>query len=128
MSTPEEPILGQKDQLAQVVAQGNSIAAWARRSHVPTSTAYYWTADPDFRRRVQLLRRRALDRAMGVLAAHTRLAVQPIAQRGKTAESESVKLAANRTVLRHQFALGDYSEVEHRLSAIEDQLRARNAR
>jgi hypothetical protein len=127
MSTSEERILSQKDDLALVVAQGKSVAAWARQCDVPTSTAYSWTADPDFRRQVQHWRRQALDRAMGVLAAHTGLAVQSIAKLGETAESESVRLAANRAVLRDQFALGNYSEIEYRLSAIEVELRARNA-
>jgi hypothetical protein len=127
MSTSEEFILSQKEQLALVVAQGKSIAAWARRNGVPASTAYFWTADPDFRRQVQLWRRRAVDRAMGVLAARTGRAVATIAKLGETAESEPVRLAANRAVLRDQFALGNYSEIEYRLTAIEDQIRARNA-
>jgi hypothetical protein len=127
MSTSEELIVAQKAQLALIVAHGESVAAWARQNGVPASTAYSWTADPDFRRQVQLWRRRALDRAMGVLAANTGLAVQSIAKLGETAESESVRLAANRAVLRDQFALGNYSELEYRLTALEDELRARNA-
>ena len=57
-----------KSHLALVIAQGKSIAVWARKNDVPDRTAYRWTTEPKVRAKIKSYRRRALDRADGQLA------------------------------------------------------------
>ena len=64
MSEEEIP-LSQHDQLAMAIAQGKSIAGWARQNGVPRRTAQRWATEPDVRRQVEDWRRRVLDRALG---------------------------------------------------------------
>ena len=56
-----------KINLALAVAEGESIAAWARQNGVPERTAFYWAKDPTVRREVDACRRRALNQAIGRL-------------------------------------------------------------
>jgi hypothetical protein len=64
MSEEEIP-LSQHDQLAMAIAQGKSIAGWARQNGVPRRTAQRWATEPDVRRQVEDWRRRVLDGARG---------------------------------------------------------------
>ena len=77
MSEEEIP-LSQRDQLAMAVAEGKSIALWARQNGVATRTAQRWAAEPDVRRQVEDSRRRILDRALGYMAGRSMWAVRGI--------------------------------------------------
>ena len=95
MSDEEIP-LSQHDQLAMAVAQGKSVAEWARKNGVPRRTAQRWANEPDVPRQVEEWRRRILDRALGYMAGRSMWAVKGIATLGEAAESESVQLRARR--------------------------------
>jgi len=100
---PEEEIpLSQQDQLAMAIAQGKSIAGWARQNGVPRRTAQRWATEPDVRRQVEDWRRRVLDRALGYMAGRSMWAVRGITKLGEKAESESVQLRARRAILQDQ--------------------------
>ena len=114
-----------KTQLASAIARGESITAWARRNEVPLSTAFRWSSDPKVRRAVEAWRRRALDRAIGRMASRATKAADGIARLGEGAESESVQLRAWRAILADQMAVSRFSDLEHRMVEIEEQLRDR---
>ena len=126
MSEAEKP-LSKQDELAIAIAQGKSIAVWARENGVPRSTAYDWAKYPDVRRQVEDLRRRYLDRALGSMAGHSMWAVQGVIKLGETAASESVQLRARRAVLHDQMTVSKFSNMEYRMAAIEEEIRVRNA-
>jgi hypothetical protein len=80
-----------KMNLALAVAEGESIAAWAKENGVPERTAFYWAKDPEVRREVDACRRRALNQAIGRLTGVAMNAVDGIAHLAQGAESESVQ-------------------------------------
>jgi len=126
----EEIPSSKQDQLALAIAHGQSITAWALQNEVPKATAYRWANDPDVRRQVEDCRRRCLDRALGGMADGCVRAVRGIIKLGKSAESESVQLRAQRTILLDQINVAKHVNLEYRMSQIEEKLRARtgNAR
>ena len=125
MSEGEIP-LSQRDQLAMAVAQGKSIAGWARQNGVATRTAQRWAAEPDVRRQVEDSRRRILDRALGYMAGRSMWAVRGVVRLGAAAESESVQLRARRAILHDQIAVSKFSNFEYRMAELEEEVRARN--
>ncbi len=114
-----------KTRLALAMARGESIAAWARHNQVPRSTAFRWAKDPELRRTVEALRRRALDRAIGRMVGLAIKATDGIARLAEGAKSESVQLRAWRAVLADQMAVSKFSNLEQRMVEIEEQLRDR---
>ena len=125
MSEEEIP-LSQHDQIAMAVVQRESIAEWARQNGVPKRTAQRWAAEPDVRRQVEDWRRRILDRALGYMAGRSMCAVRGIAKLGEAAESESVQLRARRAILHDQIAVSKFSNFEHRMAELEEEVRVRN--
>ena len=91
MSEEEAP-LSKHDQLALAIAQGKSIAHWARQNDVPRRTAYSWANKPEVRRLVADYRRRKLDRALAWMTGRSLWAAQRLTTLAETAESESVQL------------------------------------
>jgi len=123
---PEEEIPSCKqDQLVLAIAHGQSINAWALENEVPKTTAYRWANEPDFRRQVEDCRRRCLDRALGAMADRSMRAVRRIIKLGDSAESESVQLRAQRAILLDQITVAKHTNLEYRMSQIEEKLRAR---
>ena len=80
---------------------------------------------PKVRRAVEAWRRRTLDRALGRLVRLAMKAADGIARLGEGAESESVQLRAWRAILADQMAVCRFSDLEHRMVEIEEQLRDR---
>jgi len=119
----EEFPKGMKTELAIAIAQGKSVALWARDHRVPKSTAYYWANDPKVRRVVESCRRRTLDRAIGRMARRATWASDQIAMLAKMAESESVKLRALRSIFSDVVAVSRFSDLEYRMAEIEEGLR-----
>jgi len=111
-----------KINLALAVAEGESIAEWARQNGVPERTAQRWAQDRNVRREVDACRRRALNQAIGRLTGMAMNAVDGIANLGKGADSESVQLRAWRAVLADQMAVAKFSELEDRMTEIEVKL------
>src|SRR5580704_10258320 len=124
MSKEEIP-LSQHDQLAMAIAQGRSVALWARDNQVPRSTAYRWASQPELRATVKSCRRRARDRALGRMAMQAQRASDQIAKLAAGAESESVKLRALRSILAGVISVSKFSDLRRRLAAIEQELHER---
>ena len=68
----------QKRMLAAAIAEGQRIRKWAETKGVPERTAYYWAAEPLVRSETESIHRRALDEAIGRLAARATWAVEGI--------------------------------------------------
>jgi hypothetical protein len=123
VSDQENDCQSQKTKLAVAIAQGMSVTAWARENNVPRRTAFRWASEPNIRMSVESSRRRALDRAIGRMAKHVTWAAGGIVKLAKTAESESVRLAALRAVFSNMMAVSEFASLEQRMSQIEEQLR-----
>jgi hypothetical protein len=126
-ATPEERPMSQKTELALAIASGKSVAMWARGHDVPKRTAYRWARDPKIRTAVEACRRRALDRAVGRMGRQVTWAADGIAKLAKSAESESVKLAALRAIFSSMMAVSKFGGLEDRINEIEEQLNEQTA-
>jgi hypothetical protein len=122
---PDEIRIDKKTSLVQAIARGQSIAAWAKTNEVPRRTAFRWARDPKVRGAVEASRRRALNRAIGRMASLATKAADGIARLAKEAESESVQLRAWRAILADQMAVSRFSDLEYRMTEIEEQIRDR---
>ena len=125
---PEEVSLDKKTSLALAIARGQSIDAWAKKNVVTRSTAFRWASEPEVRREVEATRRRALGRAIGRLSSVALKAANGIASLAKGAESESVQLRAWRAILADNMAVSKFSDLEYRMTEIEEQLDKRAER
>ena len=112
----------QKIHLALAVAEGESIAEWARHNGVSERTAFYWAKDPKVRREVDACRRRALNPGAPGLTGMATNAVDRIANLAKGADSESVQLTAWRGVLADLMSVSKFSVLEYRMTELEEQL------
>ncbi len=117
----EESTNDPKLELATAIAAGNSIPKWASKNGVPRRTAYNWAAEREVRAEVELIRRRALDKAIGRLARRAVWAVDGIVKLGETAESESVRLSALRAVMSDFVSVSSYTGLEARVAELEEE-------
>jgi hypothetical protein len=108
--------------LARAIAEGESIAAWAKQNGVSERTAFYWAKDPKVRREVEASRRRVVNQAIGRLTGMTTNAVDGIVTLAKESESESVQLRAWRAILADLMSVSKFSDLEFRMTEIEEQL------
>ena len=115
-----------KINLALAVAEGESIAEWARQNGVSERTAFRWARDPKVRREVEACRRRALNQAISRLTGMTRKAADGIVTLAKEADSESVQLRAWRGVLADLMSVSKFSVLEYRMTEIEEVLDKRH--
>ena len=86
-------------------------------------TARRWAHEPECAE-IEAFRRRAIDRAVGLLAKNAGWAAGGICKLAKEAESESVKLRAFRSILSDMMAVSKYSGLEARLAELEEHYRA----
>jgi hypothetical protein len=114
-----------KIQLAFAIAQGRSVALWARDSHVPRSTAYRWASQPDVRAAAESRRRRARKGALGRIASRAYWASYEVATLAECAESKSVTLRALRLIVSGAIATSQFAVVKRRMSAIKQELQRR---
>jgi hypothetical protein len=120
----EETLLCPKSRLARAIANGQSIDKWAKANDVKRRTAFYWAKEPEVRAEVDTFRRVALNRALGKLNRHTVGAANQIIKLYQSASSESVQLAAARTLFSDVMSVSKFSTLEHRVTDLEDNLRA----
>jgi hypothetical protein len=111
-----------KINLALAIAEGESIIAWAPENGVPERTAFRWAQDPKVRREVEACRRRVVNQAIGRLTGMTTKAADGIVTLARDADSESVQLRAWRAILADMIAVSKLSDLEFRMSEIEEQL------
>jgi hypothetical protein len=114
-----------KIHLALAIAEGESIIAWAQENGVPERTAFRWAQDPKVRREVEACRRRVVSQAIGRLTGMTTKAADRISTLAQEADSESVQLRASRAILADMIAVSKFSDLEYRMTEIEQQLSER---
>ncbi len=111
-----------KIHLALAIAGGESVAAWAKQNGVSERTAFYWAKDPKVRREVEACRRRVVNQAIGRLTGMTTKAVDGLTNLAQEADSESVQLRAWRAILADLMSVSKFSDLEYRMTEIEEQL------
>jgi hypothetical protein len=107
------------DRLALQLAAGQTVAEAAQSARISERTVYRRLEDSLFRRRVSTLRGEMVARATGRLADESSKAVATLAAL-LSAESESVRLGAARSILELGTKLREATEIEQRLAALED--------
>lgn len=116
---------GARLDLAVAVAHGRPIKSWAEANNTTLHTAHRWASQPDFKRAVSGIRRRCADLAAGRLAGYATKAAEVMTNLAVGASSESVKLAACRAILSDMMTVSEYTDLECRMTEIEEQLRER---
>jgi hypothetical protein len=107
--------------LALALASGQTVRGAAELAQVSERTARRRWADPMFRRRVTELRAEMVGSAVGKLADAAGMAADRLREL-LSAQSEAVALSAARSILELGTRLREATEVEERLSALEDRL------
>ena len=121
----EGPRQNRKKKLVAAIALGEPIATWARENGVARRTAYRWAKDPKVKTAVDAHRRKAVDQSVGVLTGRLSRAANAIANLGETAESESVRLSANKAMFSTMISTSKFAVLEQRMAEIEAILNAR---
>jgi transposase-like protein len=111
--------------VALALASGKTAKATAAECDVCERTIGLWMAEDAFRRRVAELRGDMVQRALGRLADSMTAAADKLREL-LTAEGESVRLGAARSLLELGVKLRESVELEQRLLAIERTLEERN--
>ena len=111
-----------KTYLALAIAQGVSVAAWARANEVSRRTAFSWAKDPLVRKAADSYRRRVIDQAIGRMTKQTTLAADTVISIAKEAASDSVRLRAARSLYLDMITVSKYSGLETRVTEIEDRV------
>jgi hypothetical protein len=114
-----------KIRLALAIAQGRSVALWARDNQVPRSTAYRWASQPEVRAAAESRRRRAVKGALARLAKRAYREAQEVVALAECAESESVRLRALRAIVSGAMPTSKLAPLKRRMSAIKQELRER---
>ena len=115
-----------KSKLAAAMAEGKSSAEWASASGVAERTAQRWANEPEVRAEVESFRRGTLDQAVGQMSGRVAWAIEKIAGLAEHAKSESVRLAALRSILFDMMAVSDFTGLEERITKLEEQDRVRH--
>jgi hypothetical protein len=109
-----------KSQLAAALAEGKSSAEWASANGVAQRTAQRWAHEPEVRAEVESCRRGTLDQAVGRMSKRVAWAIDRIAELAEHARSESVRLAALRSILSDLMAVSDFTGLEERIAKLEE--------
>jgi hypothetical protein len=113
---------GKLDGLVIALATGCKVADWCKANNVPTRTAYHWANKPRVKARVQAVRDRLLDRAIGRLTRHAVSAVETLARVIKPASTATTpeKISAAKAILASLIDVRSHVELSERLTALEE--------
>jgi hypothetical protein len=104
-----------KSRLAIALAGGIRVDDWACENSVPPSTAYRWAALPEVKAEIRECRRSVHCDSIDLMTRHSTQAAKGIAD---LAKSESVKLAAMRSMLLDVFEVTDCTDIQDRITAL----------
>jgi transposase len=121
----KEERTGLQSGLSAALAAGKSCAEWASANGVSERTAQRWASESEVRAEVEAYRRGNLDQAVGRMSHRAAWATDQIAKLAEEARSESVKLAALRSMLSDMLAVADFAALEVRIAKLEEQDRVR---
>jgi hypothetical protein len=91
MRDTNEPLF---ESLAQSIATGLTIKAWATKNHQSYATARSWSGQPRFKKRVAEIRCELVDRPIGILTAALTEMAEGIVAIARGSQSDQIKLAA----------------------------------
>lgn len=121
---PERATKPTADDLALLVASGDSVGEAAAKLGVARRTAYNWRARDDFKAAVAEHRRAKNEQAIGKLAHAATKAVETIIELAESSDVPVVRLNAARVILDNLMKLraeaveGRLDEIEAKLNAI----------
>jgi hypothetical protein len=115
-------------QLALAVAAGRKVASWCEESGVKPRTAYSWCQREAFQRLVQRYRRRAEDRAIGMMAQGLDRAVERIVQLIEKGRSDAVTLSAAKTLIDKLLVVQSHAERNDEVRQLDERLKAQEKR
>src|SRR5262245_703495 len=107
------------ERLLIALAAGQSIRQAARKAGLGEATVARRLEDPVFRQRLNALRSRLVDRALGRLAA-TMAAASSTLRQLLRAQSEAVRLSAARSIVELHVRLKEAGEMEARVAELEE--------
>jgi hypothetical protein len=107
-------------ELAAALAAGNSCSEWARANGVSERSAQRWASDFEIRAEVEAYRRGNLEQAVSRMSLRADWATDQISKLAEGAKSESVRLAALRSMLSDMMAVADFSGLEGRIAKLEE--------
>ena len=110
------------DALLLALACGASVDQAARQCGLSSRTVYRRLAEADFRHRLQALRGDMVSRTAGTLTAAAGEAVRTLLELLRSTASAAVRLGAARAVLELGMKIRESTDLEERLSALEQQL------
>jgi hypothetical protein len=113
-----------RDDLARWLAAGGTLPGWCRRNAINRKTARRWSESPAFRRRVEALRLRAAERAIGRMARHLGKAVDTAGRLVERGQDDRVKLAAATTLIDQMLGLDGRAGMAARIRRLEERLAA----
>ena len=111
-----------KEDLALWLASGGTLDAWCRRNAIRMETGCKWYRAPAFRRKVEALRRRAADRAIGEMARHFGKAVDATGRLVERGRDDRVQLAAAVTLIDRMLDIGGRAGLAARIRRLEERL------
>ena len=111
---------GRAELLALEMAKGRTLADAAKSLGIAERTARRWYAEPAFRPRVDDLRRRLIDDAIGKLAEAASEAVSTLVALLKPGNPPTVRLGASRGVLSALIDIQSHADLSDRIAALED--------
>jgi len=107
-------------QLLLALACGASDEQAALQSGLSVRTVHRRKQEPDFQRRLRGLRSDMLRRAVGILTAASIESAKTLVLLQKDAVPYPTRLGAARSVLEKVMKLGEYTDLEERLTALEE--------
>lgn len=115
------------DRLALLLAAGKTVADAAETAGVSQRTAFRRLDDAEFRAGVTTLRGEMIGRAVGRLADASTKAVETLTAL-LTSDSATVRLGAARSILELGTKLREATEIEERLTALEEKASAKHSK
>jgi hypothetical protein len=112
-----------KNDLTVAIAHGASLRKWAEANGVPKTTAYRWADEPEVQACANAIRRRALERGVGLLSRRVAWAARGIVKLAESADSEPVRLSALRAIYSEMIAASRFGALEHRMCELEERAR-----
>lgn len=111
-----------EDALALSLARGSTVRAAARTAGYSERQTHRKLAEPEFRRRVSMIRQGLVDQAVGLLSAANADAAITLRKLLK-ATSPSIRLSAAKCILETSAKLREGLELWERVTSLEDNIR-----
>jgi hypothetical protein len=110
------------DSLVLASATGSSVKDWCKASGVSYDTAINWSGTDEFRARVQEIRTKLVDAAVGKLVEGAGEVAEKMVALARGAKNETVQLGACRGVLDDLIKVSGYAQLRNELSEVREQV------